>query len=187
VTTYLDRILEAHRAAAGLDTRSLDDLVAEASGAAPARGLRAAVAAVAEAGDLAVIAEVKRRSPSKGPLAPDLDPVALAGAYAAGGAAALSVLTDVDHFGGSVADLQQARAACALPVLRKDFTVSARDVCDARIMGADCVLLIAAALDDGELGEFLALARHLQVDALVEIHDEAELERALALGADLIG
>lgn len=187
MTTYLDRILEAHRAAAGLDTRSLDDLVAEAAGTAPARGLRAAVAAVAEAGDLAVIAEVKRRSPSKGPLAPDLDPVALAGAYAAGGAAALSVLTDVDHFGGSVADLQQARAACGLPVLRKDFTVSARDVCDARIMGADCVLLIAAALDDGELGELLALARHLQFDALVEIHDEAELERALAVGADLIG
>ena len=142
---------------------------------------------MAESGDVAVIAEVKRRSPSKGDLFADLDPGRLARQYEAGGAACLSVLTDQDFFGGSVDDLRSARAACSLPVLRKDFTVSARDVCDARIMGADCVLLIAAALDDAELTSFLALARAIGIDALVEIHDEAELDRAVAAGADLVG
>jgi len=153
----------------------------------PTRSFRDALAAVAATGEMAVIAEIKRRSPSKGDLAVGLDPASLAADYAAGGAAALSVLTDVDHFGGSVEDLVAARAGCALPVLRKDFTVSARDVCDARIMGADCVLLIAAALDDAELRSFLGLARELGIDALVEIHDEPELDRALAAGADLVG
>ena len=136
---------------------------------------------------MAVISEVKRRSPSKGDLFPDLDPGDLAGRYEAGGASCLSVLTDEDWFGGSVADLRAARAAVTLPVLRKDFTVHAHDVLDARIMGADCVLLIAAALDDGELASFHGLATDLGLDALVEIHVEAELERALAVGADLIG
>jgi indole-3-glycerol phosphate synthase len=107
--------------------------------------------------------------------------------YQAGGASCLSVLTDVPHFGGSVEDLQTARNACTLPVIRKDFTVDARDVCDARIMGADCVLLIAAALSTVELGEFLALARRIDIDALVEVHDEAELAVALDAGATLIG
>jgi indole-3-glycerol phosphate synthase len=134
-----------------------------------------------------VIAEVKRRSPSKGPLALDLDPAILARQYESGGAACLSVLTDIGFFGGSSEDLAAARAACSLPVLRKDFTVSARDVCDARLMGADCVLLIAAALDQHELVAFLGLAGELSIDALVEIHDEAELDRAVAAGADLIG
>jgi indole-3-glycerol phosphate synthase len=134
-----------------------------------------------------VIAEVKRRSPSKGLLAPHLDPATLARDYERGGASCLSVLTDVEFFGGSPVDLQAARAACELPVLRKDFTVSLLDVCDARLMGADCVLLIAAALDDAELRDFAALATELHLDALVEIHDEAELERALAVGAGLIG
>ena len=134
-----------------------------------------------------MIAEIKRRSPSKGDLAIDLDPAALARMYEAGGAACLSVLTDVEFFGGSAADLHIARSACALPVLRKDFTVSARDVCDARLMGADCVLLIAAALDQAELESFLALARRIGLDVLVEIHDEPELDRAIAAGADLIG
>ena len=111
-------------------------------------------AALAEAsGGVAVISEVKRRSPSKGDLFPDLDPAVLAQSYAAGGAACLSVLTDVEWFGGSVADLQAARAATDLPVIRKDFTVDPRDVVDARLMGADCVLLIAAALDDAELAD----------------------------------
>lgn len=136
---------------------------------------------------MAVISEVKRRSPSKGDLFADLDPARLAGQYAAGGAACLSVLTDADWFGGSVEDLQSARDAVALPVLRKDFTVHRHDVLDARIMGADCVLLIAAALDDGELAEFHALATEVGLDVLVEIHDEAELERALAVDATLIG
>ncbi len=154
---------------------------------APARGFRDALEAVAALGDIAVISEIKRKSPSKGELAPGLDPGVLARQYEAGGAACLSVLTDVDFFGGSVDDLVAARSACSLPVLRKDFTVSARDVCDARIMGADCVLLIAAALDQPELESFLKLAHAIGFDALVEIHDESELERAVAAGADLIG
>lgn len=135
----------------------------------------------------AVIAEIKRRSPSAGDLNPGLDPARLARSYAAGGASCLSVLTDADWFAGSVGDLRAARSATDLPVLRKDFTVDARDVTDARLMGADCVLLIAAALDDAELGDFRALAAEVGIDALVEIHDEAELERALEAGAELIG
>jgi len=154
---------------------------------APARGFRAALETVAASGDIAVISEIKRRSPSKGELAAGLDPIELAQQYERGGAACLSVLTDIDFFGGSIEDLVAASAACSLPVLRKDFTVSARDVCDARIMGADCVLLIAAALDQAELESFLKLSRAIGIDALVEIHDEAELDRAVAAGADLIG
>ena len=154
---------------------------------APARGFRAALETVAASGDIAVISEIKRRSPSKGELAAGLDPIELAQQYERGGAACLSVLTDIDFFGGSIEDLVAASAACSLPVLRKDFTVSARDVCDARIMGADCVLLIAAALDQAELESFLKLSRAIGFDALVEIHDEAELDRAVAAGADLIG
>jgi indole-3-glycerol phosphate synthase len=134
-----------------------------------------------------VIAEVKRRSPSKGDLLPDLDPADLAVRYQAGGASCLSVLTDERWFGGSPADLAASRAAVGLPVLRKDFTVDPRDVCDARTMGADCVLLIAAALDDAELADLHALAVEVGIDALVEVHDEAEVDRALAVGARLVG
>lgn len=154
---------------------------------APARGFRAALEARSGEGDVAVIAEIKRRSPSKGDLAPDLDPAALARDYERGGATCISVLTDTAFFGGSIEDLATARDVCSLPVLRKDFTVSARDVCDARLMGADCVLLIAAALDQTELESFLRLARAIGMDALVEIHDEPELDRAVSAGADLIG
>jgi indole-3-glycerol phosphate synthase len=137
---------------------------------------------------VAVIAEIKRRSPSKGALAPDdLDPALLAKSYEEGGAACLSVLTDGPHFGGSADDLGRARAAVDLPVLRKDFTVDERDVCDARLMGADAVLLIAAALDGDELARFHLLARQLGLDALVEVHDERELAAALDIGATLIG
>lgn len=154
----------------------------------PTRGFRSALAAVDVVTEgVGVIAEVKRRSPSKGDLFADLEPSWLAGEYESGGAACLSVLTDVDHFGGSVEDLQAARSACSLPVLRKDFTVSAHDVLDARIMGADCVLLIAAALSRLELAEFYTLATDVGLDVLVEIHDEAELEVALNIGASLIG
>ena len=137
---------------------------------------------------LSVIAEIKRRSPSKGALAPeDLDPALLAKAYEQGGAACLSVLTDADSFGGSSDDLARARAAVDVPVLRKDFTVGERDVCDARLMGADAVLLIAAVLSDEELARFHDLTAELGLDALVEVHDEPELERALAVGATLVG
>ncbi|MDG2906623.1 MAG: indole-3-glycerol-phosphate synthase, partial [Acidimicrobiales bacterium] len=120
-------------------------------------------------------------------LAADLDPGAVAIQYAAGGAACLSVLTDSDHFGGSPEDLASAREAVSVPVLRKDFTVDARDVCDARLMGADAVLLIVAALDDLQLEDFHDLASEVGLDALVEVHDEAELERALAINARLVG
>ncbi len=187
MATYLDRILDAHRARAAADTRPLDALVAEAEACPPTRGFRTALLAGAAADGVAVIAEVKRRSPSKGALAADLDPAELGRAYAAGGAACLSTLTDEDFFGGSVADLRAAREASGRPVLRKDFTVSAHDVCDARIMGADCVLLIAAALEDDELASFHALARRVGLDVLVEVHDEPELARAVAVGADLVG
>ena len=150
----------------------------------PVRGFRAALDDVAH---LAVISEIKRRSPSKGALNADLDPAALAQDYELGGAACLSVLTDEDSFGGSVTDLQLARAATSLPVLRKDFTVCSHDVVDARLMGADCLLLIAAALDPSELTSLHRLAVAVGLDVLVEIHDESELEVALSAGANLVG
>jgi indole-3-glycerol phosphate synthase len=187
VATYLDTILDAHRAVAALDDRPVARLVAEALAEPPARGFRAALARVAAAGGLAVIAEVKKRSPSKGDLAPEAVPGALAKAYAEGGATCLSVLTDAEFFGGAPADLGEARAVVDIPVLRKDFTVSEQDVCDARLVGADAVLLIVAALGDDELARFHALAGQVGLDALVEVHDEAELERALAVGATLVG
>lgn len=136
---------------------------------------------------LAVIAEIKRRSPSKGVLREGIDAVDLARAFEGGTASCISVLTDDVSFGGSIDDLRQARAATAIPVLRKDFTVSELDVCDARIMGADCVLLIAAALSQPELAAFYQLANEIGLDVLVETHDEAEVERALLVGATLIG
>ena len=182
--TYLHDILVAHRRRAAADRRDVDALRRQAESCPRTRGFRRALAG---ADGLAVIAEVKRRSPSKGELDAGLDPAALARDYATGGAACLSVLTDIDFFGGSADDLRAARAGCALPVLRKDFTVSPADVCDARLMGADAVLLIVAALDDGELPGLVALAGHVGLDALVEVHDEEELGRALAAGATLVG
>ena len=186
MATYLARILDVHRPAAAADKRILDALVERARMAPPARGFGQALLGVPE-GEPAIIAEVKRRSPSRGDLAADLDPGAVAIQYAAGGAACLSVLTDSDHFGGSPEDLASAREAVSVPVLRKDFTVDARDVCDARLMGADAVLLIVAALDDLQLEDFHDLASEVGLDALVEVHDEAELERALAINARLVG
>ena len=185
MATYLDRILADHRAKAVADDRPLARLVQEASAVvSPVRGFTAALAG---AEGLAVIAEVKRRSPSKGAIAPNLDPAVLASDYEAGDATCLSVLTDADWFGGSPADLVAARSAVSIPVLRKDFTITEADICDARLMGADAVLLIAAALDDAELAAFHEMARELSLDVLVEIHDELELERAMGVGASLIG
>lgn len=160
--SYLDGILAWHRREAARDGRDRDELVATARAFAatvPSRGFAAALAATPAGPRL--VAEVKRRSPSKGELAPNLDPARLAAAYERGGAACLSVLTDTPHFGGSPEDLAAASAATTLPVLRKDFTVSANDVCDARLMGADAVLLIVAALEDTELRSFLELAASL--------------------------
>ncbi len=184
MATYLDRIIDRHREIAALDTRPIEALAEAAREMPAARGFRAALVDVPH---LAVISEVKRRSPSKGDLNATLDPALLAAQYAQGGASCLSVLTDEEFFGGSVADLQAARAACALPVLRKDFTVCERDVLDARLMGADCVLLIAAALQPAELVGLHALASDVGLDVLVEIHDEPELEVALRAGATLVG
>jgi indole-3-glycerol phosphate synthase len=139
-------------------------------------------------GTVAVIGELKRRSPSKGDLAPGLDPGVTAKAYEAGGAAALSVLTDGPFFGGSVADLVAARAAVTLPVLRKDFTIDEVQLYEARAIGADAVLLICAALhDDAHLADLHALAYELGLAALVEAHDAAEIERALRIGARIVG
>jgi indole-3-glycerol phosphate synthase len=182
-TTYLDRILRAHRAAAAADERSVDALLARAREQPPTRGFTSAL----RTPGLGVIAEIKRASPSKGPLAPDLDPAQLAVAYQTGGAACVSVLTDGQFFSGSPDDLAAARAAITGPVLRKDFTVSVADIYDARIMGADAVLLIVAALGPSELHELYDAATDLGLAALVEVHDEAEAERALGIGAGIIG
>jgi indole-3-glycerol phosphate synthase len=190
VATYLDRILVAHRATAAADRRDLGRLRDAALAAPPARGFAATVAATSGAGELAVIAEIKRRSPSRGDLSIALDPAVVASAYASGGAACLSVLTDAEFFGGSASDLAAARAAVDIPVLRKDFTVVPADIYDARIMGADAVLLIAAALADDELSVLSALAAELGLDALIEVHDEVSLARVLPVlitGATLIG
>ncbi len=188
---YLETILDAHRRHAAEDRRDLDELVETAdratAGRRPGRGFRAALAAGSARDGVAVIAEVKRRSPSRGDLDVGLDPAAVARAYAAGGAACLSVLTDEAFFGARPGDLAAARAATDLPVLRKDFTVCEADVCDARLLGADAVLLIVAALGDEELVALSALTRRFELDALVEVHSDAELARALAAGADLVG
>jgi indole-3-glycerol phosphate synthase len=182
-STRLQQIVDAHRAAAERDDRSLVSLMEQALATATPRDWKAGIAKPG----LSVIAEVKRRSPSMGDLAPDLDPVDLAQNYEAGGASCLSVLTDVEYFGGSVEDLQAARSAVSIPVLRKDFTVDERDVADARIMGADAILLIVAALEEHELRAFSARARELDLAVLWEVHDDRELEVAAECGASILG
>jgi len=149
----------------------------------PFRGFEAAL----RAEGVRVVAEIKRASPSKGDLAPDLDPSTVAAAYEAGGATALSVLTEPAFFKGSIHDLQTARDAVSIPVLRKDFIVDAYQVYESRVMGADAILLIAACLDDAQMADFEAIARGLDMAVLVEVHDRAELERALKLKTPLIG
>lgn len=186
MTAYLDEILAQHRRDAELVRRDLDELELQVRSAPAPRPFAEALAA-GEGPGIAVIAEVKRRSPSKGDLATGLDPARLARAYEAGGAACVSVLTDRSFFGGSPEDLAAARAACSLPVLRKDFTVCEADLYDARLMGADAALLIVAALSDGELARLVELSARLGLAALVEVHDEDELARALDAGASLIG
>jgi len=165
----------------------LDELRRRCAGSGLTRAFASALRAKIADDEAAVIAEVKKASPSRGVIRADFRPAAIAKSYAAGGAVCLSVLTDADFFQGADAYLQQARAACPLPVLRKDFTIDAYQVYEARALGADCILLIVAALDDAQLLDFSGLARELGMDVLVEAHDAAELERALKTPAPLIG
>jgi indole-3-glycerol phosphate synthase len=166
---------------------SLSALSVAARKADAPRGFVAALRAKIAAGRPAVIAEAKKASPSKGVLRPDFDPAAIACSYEQGGAACLSVLTDADFFQGSDVYLQQARGACALPVLRKDFVIDPYQVWEARSLGADCILLIAACLDDDRLVELNALAHDLGMDALIEVHDSGELDRALRVDNPMVG
>ena len=185
----LQRILTVKEAevAAAQRAKPLARVAAEARDAAPARDFVAALRAKISAGSPAVIAEIKKASPSKGVLRPHFEPARIAHSYARHGAACLSVLTDAEFFQGRLADLQAARGACALPVLRKDFTIDPYQVYEARGAGADCILLIVAALDFARLQELETIAHELGLAVLIEVHDAAELESALRLQSPLIG
>ena len=189
VPDILQTILARKREEVALRVKQvpLADIIERARQAQPVRGFSKAIESRAANQQPAVIAEIKKASPSKGVLRENFDPVAIAQSYAANGATCLSILTDIDFFQGSDDYLIQARAACNLPVIRKDFMIDPYQVYEARAMNADCILLIVAALDDAMLNELLGIAQQLGMDALVEVHDEAELERALASGASLIG
>jgi indole-3-glycerol phosphate synthase len=178
---------KAQEVAERASQQPLADLAARCRDLPDPRGFVQALEAKIEAGLPAVIAEIKKASPSKGLIRADFRPAEIAASYERGGAACLSVLTDIDFFQGADAYLQQARAACALPVLRKDFVIDPYQVFEARALGADAILLIVAALDDARLLELTLLAAELDLDVLVEVHDGVELERALALPANLIG
>jgi indole-3-glycerol phosphate synthase len=155
--------------------------------ASPVRGFVDAIRRKLDAGEAAVIAEVKKASPSRGVIREDFRPADIARSYERGGAACLSVLTDIDFFQGADAYLQQAREACSLPVLRKDFIIDPYQVAEARVIGADCILLIAACLSDQQMAELSAQAVELGMDVLVEVHDGEELARTLPLGLPLVG
>ena len=163
------------------------ELVRRAEDADPVRGFAAAIRSTIARGHAAVIAEIKKASPSKGLLRADFQPAQIAQSYEHAGATCLSVLTDIDFFQGADEYLLQARAACTLPVLRKDFIIDPWQLYEARALNADCILLIVAALDDAMLAELASLASDLGMDVLVEVHDAVELDRALALNTQLIG
>ncbi len=166
---------------------SLKDLYARAADRDAPRGFAASLRASLAAGQAGVIAEIKKASPSKGLIREHFDPAAIAASYQAGGASCLSVLTDRDFFQGGESDLVAARAACGLPVLRKDFMIDPWQVVESRAIGADCILLIVAALEQTQMLELAATAADLAMDVLVEVHDGAELDRALELAPALVG
>jgi len=188
MSNILQRILATKREeiAAGQSLQSREDLLAIIGGLPAPRGFRQKLQGKAQRGP-AVIAEVKKASPSAGVIRPDFRPAEIAVSYEQGGASCLSVLTDVQYFQGASDYLLQARAACGLPVLRKDFIIDPWQVYESRAMGADCILLIVAALGLEELQQLEALARELQLDVLMEVHDDQELELALQTRAELIG
>lgn len=190
VPTVLQKILarKAEEIAELKARTSLAELEAQARAADAPRGFARALQAQVARKEAAIIAEVKKASPSKGVIREHFVPAEIAHSYALGGATCLSVLTDVDFFQGGNAYLQQARAACQLPVIRKDFLIDPIQVVEARAIGADCILLIVAALDDALMGELAATAKAIGLDVLVEVHDGAELERALkVLDTPLVG
>lgn len=189
MSDILDKIVAVKRqeVAAGLKRKPLDEMRRDAESRVLTRDFVGAMRRKIAAGQPAVIAEIKKASPSKGVLRADFIPADIAQSYAESGAACLSVLTDQQFFQGSVDYLKQARASCGLPVLRKDFIVDAYQVYESRVMGADCILLIAACLDDAQMKAFEAQAMALDMAVLVEVHDAAELERALKLKTPLVG
>jgi len=189
MSDILNKILavKAEEVAAARQMRSESDLLREAQARNDVRGFAQAIEEKIAAGHAGVIAEVKKASPSKGVLRENFEPASIAASYARHGAACLSVLTDVQFFQGSHDYLRQARAACALPVLRKDFIIDPYQIVSARAMGADCILLIVAALDAAQLADLEACAFELGMDVLVEVHDAAELSIALDMNTSLIG
>ena len=189
MSDILKKIVDVKRqeVAAALKRKSFEAMRADAESRVLTRDFVGALRSKVEAGHAAVIAEIKKASPSKGVLREDFIPADIAQSYAEHGAACLSVLTDKDFFQGSVDYLKQARASCDLPVLRKDFMVDAYQVYEARAMGADCILLIAACLDDAQMAELEAIAHGLDMAVLVEVHDAQELQRALKLKTPLVG
>jgi len=186
--SVLQRILgrKAEEIAAGKAVEPLTELQARMRDCPPTRGFESGLRKALAKGP-AVIAEIKKASPSAGVIRADFRPAAIAGSYQSAGAACLSVLTDRDFFQGDASYLQQARDAVTLPVLRKDFIIDAWQIAESRVMGADCILLIAAALGQAQLQALLGQAMEAGMDALIEVHDEAEMERALQLDHDLIG
>lgn len=189
IADILVRILDtkAREVAERKQQISLQQIKSELENIAPTRDFVAAIRERVEAGRAATIAEIKKASPSKGIMREDFDPAQIARSYEKGGAACLSVLTDVEYFQGSDAYLKQAKEACSLPVLRKEFIIDPYQVYESRLIGGDCILLIVAALDDQQLREFTDLAHSLDMAVLVEVHDAEELARALELNTTLIG
>ncbi|MBC7906162.1 MAG: indole-3-glycerol phosphate synthase TrpC [Rhodospirillaceae bacterium] len=187
--TILDRICDEKRRqiAEHKSQRPIQELLKRAQDQAPPRGFAASLTRKVEATGLGLITEIKKASPSAGIIRPDFKPAQLARAYARGGSACLSVLTDQKFFQGSDADFGEARSACELPVIRKDFMVDPYQIIESRALGADCILLIVGALTDDEMSNMESIALDYGMDVLIEVHDEAELERGLKLKSPLIG